>query len=428
MIIRTITVQAGLFLILAAFSAGVFAQEQENWPRFRGPNGQGISSAAGLPVAWGPEENVAWKTEIPGVAWSSPIVWGDRIFLTTATDEGKECRVLAVDRNTGNILWDKLVFTQEPRFKHEKNTHATSTPTTDGRAVYAVFSSGGFVALDFDGNILWTNRDLHFYSQHGFGASPILYDDLLITPINPSNTEEPKRLGWQIPWDQSYLLALDKNTGKERWRGKRGMSRIAHVTPIVVAVDGKDQIISPAGDVIQGFDPKSGELIWTVFSQGEGVVPSPAIGDGLIYTASGFEATTLRTVRPNGQGDCTETHIAWEQKRNTPSMASLLYVKPCLYSAIDGGTFTAYDAASGEPLWQKRLGGALNPSPLYADGKIYVLSEQGTTTVLQLAADPKEEARIIAKNELDEHVLASIVVAGKQLLIRTDQHLWCIGK
>ena len=404
------------------------AQDAENWTRFRGPNGQGISKATGLPVTWSADDNIAWKIDIPGNGWSSPIVWNDRIFVTTATDGGKNCHVIALDRKTGNVLWDKVVFTQESKHKHPKNSQATPTPVTDGETVFAAFGGGGFAAVDFGGNVRWTNTELDFYSHHGMGTSPILYDNLLLLAVNPSNREEPKKLGWQDPWDKSYLLALDKKTGKERWRGKRGLSRIAHSTPAVMQVDGKDQIISPAGNVVQGFDPATGERIWTITNDGEPCVPSPCIGDGLVYSAA-MPTGALQAVRPDGQGDCTKTHIVWEQKRNVPMMASFLYVKPCLYTCTDNGSFSCLDAATGEFLWQLRLGGSLNPSPLYADGKIYVLSEQGTTTVLKPSDDPKKPAEIIATNELGEqHVQASIAVAGKQLLLRTANQLWCIGK
>jgi len=413
--------------LFAIFTAS--AQETENWTRFRGPNGQGVSKATNLPLTWNTEENIAWKIDIPGEGWSSPIVWNDHIFLTTATEKGENCHVIAVDRKSGNILWDKIVITQEPeQNKHDFNTYATPTPVTDGKTVFAVFSSGSFVALDFDGNIQWINSDLKYYSQHGLGVSPILYNDLLILAVNPSNREEPKLLGWQTPWDKSYLLALDKNTGKERWRGMRGLSKISHSTPAIMKVNGKDQIISPAGNVIQGFDPSDGKLIWTVDNEGEPCVPSAVVGDELVY-ASTSNTSPIRAVRPDGQGNCTATHIVWEQKRNTPMMSSFLYIKPCLYTASENGAFTCLDASTGEFLWDIRLRiGALNPSPLYADGKIYVLSEQGATIVLKPSDDPKKPAEIIATNELKEQCKASIAVAGKQFIIRSASSLWCIGK
>ena len=417
-----------LLSICCIFSfVSVSAQEPENWARFRGPNGQGISQATGLPVTWSTTENVAWKTDIPGEGWSSPIVWNDHIFLTTVTDGLKNCHVIALDRKTGKILWNKIVFTQEIRQRNPRNSGATATPVTDGKHVYAVFGGGGIVALDFTGEIQWTKYDLDFYSGHGWGTSPILYDDLLVLSVNPSNQGEPKNLGWQAPWDKSYLLAVDKNTGKERWRTMRGMSRIAHATPIVMEVNGKDQIISPTGDVIQGFNPADGKLIWTVKSSGEPCVPSPAIGNGVIFT-SPTGGDPIRAIRVDGQGDCTDTHIVWEQRRNSPLISSFLYVDPHLYTCKEDGSFSCYDGATGEFLWQHRLGGALDPSPLYADGKFYILSSHGTMTVLKPSADPKQPAEIIASNELDEQSQASIAVAGKQLLIRTAERLWCIGR
>ncbi|MDR0795420.1 MAG: PQQ-like beta-propeller repeat protein [Tannerella sp.] len=409
--------------------ATVSAQEPENWARFRGPNGQGISNATGLPLTWSSTENIAWKTDIPGEGWSSPIVWNDHIFLTTATEEGKNCHVIALDRKTGKIRWNKLVFTQPAnQHRHEMNSYATPTPVTDGKSVYAVFAGGSFVSLDFDGNIQWINSDLQFYSHHGMGTSPILYGDLLLLAVDQSNRGEPRGLGWQTPWDKGYLLALDKNTGKERWKGMRGMSRLGHSTPVILKVNGKDQIISPAGNVLQGFDPADGKVIWTVSNFGEPCVPSVAIGDGLVYTTT-TPTEPIRAVRPDGQGDCTATHLAWEQKGSSPMMGSFLYVKPSLYSSADGGYFASLNANTGEVNWRLLLRiGALNPSPIYADGKIYVLSEQGTTAVLKPSADPKQEPEIIAKNELGERSRASIAVAGKQLVIRTAGQLWCIGK
>ena len=421
---NAILIVAGMFLASVVSPSALRA---ENWAQFRGPNAQGISSATGLPIQWSKDNNIAWKTAIPGEGWSSPVVWGNHVFLTAATEGNKQCRVYALDLVSGKILWDKHVFDQVPRQKHPKNSYATPTPVTDGQTVYAVFSDGSFVALDFEGNVRWINRELDYYSHHGLGPSPVVYKDLLLLPVNPSNREEPAGLGWLQPWDNSYLLALDKETGKERWKGFRGMSRISHASPVIIQVDGKDQILSAAGDVIQGFDPANGELIWTVKSFGEPCVPTPAIGDGLIYSAP-TGGDPIRAVRLGGQGDCTETHIAWEQRRNAPMIASFLYVKPCLYSATDNGTFSCLDAVTGDFLWQMRMGGPLSASPLYADGKIYVLSEPGETTVLKPSDDPAQPPEVLAKNNLGEDALASIAVAGNRLLIRTDKHLWCIGK
>jgi outer membrane protein assembly factor BamB len=203
---------------------------------------------------------------------------------------------------------------------------------------------------------------------------------------------------------------------------------IGHSTPAIMKVNGKDQIISTAGNVIQGFDPTDGKLIWTVANSGEPCVPSPVIGDGLVY-ANTANSTPIRAVRPDRQGDCTATHIVWEVKGYSPMMASYLYVKPCLYTCTDNRNFNCLDANTGELLWRLPLrGGELNPAPVYADGKIYVLSEQGTTFVLKPSDDPKKPAEIIATNELKDHCRASMAIAGKQIVIRSDNSLWCIGK
>ncbi|GHT21568.1 serine/threonine protein kinase [Planctomycetales bacterium] len=428
----------------------MFAAEPEQWCRFHGPNGQGISTVKGLPVKWSDTENIAWKTQIPGNGWSSPVVWNDKIFLTSTEKDGTECRVFCVDLNTGKFLWNKMVFTQETSMKHPRNSFATPTPVTDGKWVYALFSSGKFAVLDFDGNTVWT-KDIHFYSQHGLATSPILYNNLLITAISPSNQvagftaliaspeldnlppEQNPRYGWQLDWDKSYLLALDKNTGKEVWQGKRGMSKIGHSSPVVISVNGKDQILSPTGSVLQSFAPDTGELIWTVQNEGEPCVPTAAIGDGCVFAGNTAPAG-FRCVKIDGKGDCTATHILWEQKRNVPMLASYLYVKPCVYTATDNGSFSAFDEKTGKLLWQKRLGEPLGPSPIYADGKIYVLSAQGTTTVFQIAdvqsgGNPAEPAEMLATNSIGEqYVQASLAVAGKHLLLRTEKELWCIGE
>jgi outer membrane protein assembly factor BamB len=413
------------FAVLLVVVAGLANSAQaENWPRFRGPTGQGISSETNLPTQWSAESNVRWKTEIPGEGWSSPIVWDDHVFVTSTTDSGVDCHVIALDRTDGKIRWDKEVFQQAPKRKEQKNSYATPTPTTDGKMVYAVFGDGSLVALDFKGNTVWANRDFKFYSQHGLGASPLLYEDLLIMPLDGSSEGEDKTVGWKSAWDKAVLLALDKNTGKVAWQGKRGMSRIAHVTPNLLVGKSGAQLISGAGDVIQGFDPKTGQRNWTIFSQGEGVVPSIVLGDSWAYSVSGFEKPTIRAVRTDGQGDVTKTHIAWEQTKGVPSLASLLYVRPHLYAVTDGGTATCYDGSTGDVVWQNRIAGKYSASPIYADGKIYFLSEDGESTIIK----PGSKYEEITRNSIGEPCQASCAVSQGNLFIRSQRHLFCIGK
>ena len=401
----------------------------ENWAQFRGPNTQGISQSTGLPTYWSRTENIAWKVPIPGESWSSPIVWGNHIFVTTTTDDGANCYVMALDRLSGQVLWSKRVFTQRAnQHRHDMNSFATPTPVTDGNSVFAVFADGSFVALDFSGNILWTNRDLNWHSQHGLSASPILYNDLLILPVDQSSRDPENRApGWRHAWDEGFVLALDKNTGEERWRAMRGMSRLSHATPAILNVNGQNQLISPAGDVIQGFDPTDGRLIWTIQTDGEPAVPSPVFGDGMIFTAPTGGAP-IYAVRPDGQGDATETHIVWATRGHTPLMSSKLFVAPYLIT-FPGNRVCVLNAATGEFIWEERLGiGAMNPSPIYADGKIYAISENGTTVVMQLTGDAEKPLEIIAVNRLEEMTRASLAVAGNRLLIRTENYLWSIGE
>ena len=421
-------------IALALFAAASLCLHAENWPRFRGPNGQGHSAETGLPLHWSTNSNVAWKTPIPGDGWSSPVVWGGKIFLTSATENGTKCHVFCIEAASGKILWDKPVFDQQPRRKEGKNSYATPTATTDGQHVFAVFGDGSIAALTMTGDLLWTNREVNFYSRHGLGASPILHGDLLIMSYDGSTqvaaagnypqVSDTERTGWQIPWDKSFIAALDTKTGKRVWTGKRGLSRIAHVTSFVAQVDGGDQLISGAGDRLGGFDLKTGALLWSIYAQGEGVTPSPVLGDGVVFASSGFEKTTLRAVKLGGaKGDVTETHIAWEQKKGCPTQPSPLYVKPQLYAITDGGVASCYNPTNGDILWQERVGGNFSASPVFADGKIYFLSEAGETTVIE--AGP--QFKILAKNPLGEKCQASMAVSGKRLFIRSDKNLFCIA-
>lgn len=423
------TAFASLFLVASLASA--FA---ENWPSFRGLTRQGISMERNLPLNWNAESNVVWKTEIPGQGWSSPVVWEDRVFVTTATDEGTKCRVICVDRKSGKIAWNKEVFEQVPRRKESKNSYATPTAATDGRQVYAVFGDGSMVALTMDGTVVWTNRDVKFYSRHGLGASPLVYSNLVIMPFDGSNpiasagvypkVSDEEKLGWQIPWDKSFIAALDTKTGRRIWTAKRGMSRIAHVSPILVDDGEKDILVSGAGDRVQGFNVMTGEQLWSAYAQGEGVTPSPVYGDGRLFASSGFEKTTLRCWQlADAKGDITTNALQWEGKKGVPTQPSPIYVKPYLYTITDGGIATCFAPDDGEIIWQERVGGNHSASPVYGDRRIYFLSEEGETTVINAGS----EFKILAKNTLKEKCQASIAISQGQLFIRGEKNLYCIG-
>lgn len=421
---ETMNARKSLSYTLALLVSAAFASA-ENWPQFRGPTGQGTSTETGLPLRWTATENVVWKTSIPGESWSSPIVWDDHVFVTSATEGGVSCRLLSLHRKTGEILWNKEVFQQALHRKEGRNTYATPTAATDGEGVYACFGDGSFAALSFAGEVVWTNRDYPFYSQHGLGTSPVLHRDLLIMARDGSSQGEDKSLGWQKPWDQAFILALDVRTGRERWKAHRGWSRISHGVPTFWGHDGRVEIVSEAGDVVQGFDAKTGVRLWSSEVIGEGKVPSTVIGEGLVFTAGGWGGKeSSKAFRLGGEGGLTEPRLVWEQKKGMPKVPSMLYLKPYLFAITDYGLATCMIAATGEIVWQQRLGGKFSASPVAAERRIYLVADNGETTVIETGP----EFKILAKNPLGEKVQASPAISQGQLFIRTEKRLFAIGE
>jgi outer membrane protein assembly factor BamB len=433
-------------LLLSIMLISSTTASAEDWPRFRGPTGQGISADPNPPTRWSETDHVAWKTEVPGEGWSSPIVWGDRVFLTSATDGGASCHVICFDRAGGKMLWDVPVLKQETLRKEGKNSWATPTPVADGQRVYSSFG-GGVAALTFDGKVAWTNTEYPFYSRHGLAASPVPYKDLLILGFDgsnkvPDNGGKPppeEYIGWQKPWDQGFVVALDTKTGKTRWRSMRGlMTRISHVTPMVIDVEGQPQLVSSAGDYVEAFDPDSGKPLWWVRSDGETPVPSVVYGDGLVFTTSGFPTYApsgpwIRAIRPGKKGefgDLTATHVAWETKRNVPMMPSFLFVgngpeaDHLLVWTHYNGVATCVEPTTGKEIWQHRIEGNYSASPTYAAGKIYFLNEDGKTTILEAG----KEFKVVGENTIDtnEHFQASPAFSNGEIFIRSDKHLYCI--
>jgi outer membrane protein assembly factor BamB len=400
------------------------ASHADNWPQFRGPTGQGHSAETGLPVNWSATNNVIWKTPVPGESWSSPIVWSDYVFVTTATDGGESCRVLALDRKSGTNRWNSEVFKQVPRRKEGRNTYATPTPATDGERVYACFGDGSFAALTFAGERVWTNRDYPHYSQHGLATSLVLHRGLLIMARDGSSDGEDKGLGWQKPWEQAFILALDTRTGRERWKARRGLSRISHGMPAIGEHDGKVELVSEAGDVVQGFSLETGERRWSSQVIGEGKVPSTVLGEGLVFTSGGWGGKeTIKAFKLGGQGELKESNLVWEQRKGMPKVPSMLYLKPHLFAITDGGIATCLKAATGEMVWQERVGGNFSASPVAAEGRIYFVGDSGETTVIEAGS----EFKVLAKNPLGEKVQASPAISQGHIIIRAEKNLFCIG-
>ncbi len=418
------SLRSTLFLLVAA----LLRVDAGNWPQFRGPDGQGHSPETSIPTTWSASQGIAWKTPIPGESWSSPIVQGCHVFVTTATDNGESCRVLALDRDSGRILWNTEVFRQVPRRKETRNSYATPTPATDGKRVYACFGDGSFVAVDYRGKVLWIDRSQPFYSQHGLGTALMLHDGLVIMSRDASSEGPDKKVGWQTPWEKSYVVALDGRTGAERWRTGRGRSRISHGTPVLWRnPKGRPQIVTEAGDVLQGFDPKTGSLLWTSEVPGEGKVPSVVLGDGLAFCSGGWGGKEgIKAFRLGGEGVLRQSNLVWEQKRGEPKVPSLLYLEGLLFAMTDTGVATCYEATTGAIVWQERIGGNFSASPVSAGGRIYFVGDNGQTVVL----DASRTFHLVSRNPIadDEEVQASPAISQGRFFIRTRSNLWSIGK
>jgi outer membrane protein assembly factor BamB len=405
-------------LLLAAMLAAPVALAADNWPAFRGPRGDGITDATGLPVTWSEKENVRWKTPIHGKAWSSPVVWGNQVWVTTATPDGKDLSAVAVDRTSGQVLHDVKVFEiEKPAFCIATNSYASSTPCIEEGLVYVHYGSAGTACLDTaTGKTLWSRQDLPCNHWRGPASSPILYRDLLLVHFDG--------------YDLQYVVALDKKTGKTVWKTARsfeygkldGDMKKAYGTPEVLDVGGKPLLVSPAAFGTIALDPRTGEEIWKVRHGGMNVAAPPLYGNGLLYLCTGDAPTVLLAVRPGGKGDVTDTHIDWKTKRGVPSRSSPLLAGDRLYMVSNDGIVSCLSAKTGEEMWKERLGGKFWAPPLYAGGRIYFFSEDGVTTV----ADVSQGWKLLGTNRLDDGFMASPAVAGHSLILRTRSHLYCI--
>jgi outer membrane protein assembly factor BamB len=389
------------------------AARAEDWPQFRGPTGQGHSTERGVPIEWSESRNVMWRTPVPGRGWSSPVVAGGRVWVTTATREGgASLRALAFDVETGREVVNVEVFRlRSANLSNLKNSHASPTPIVDGDRVYVHFGAEGTAALTTSGEIVWKAK-FSYESQHGNGGSPVLYGDLLILSCDGSN--------------EAFVVAVDKRTGKVRWKTPRRQPfDQAYSTPLVIRVGDRDEVVSVGAYRAAAYDPQSGKEIWRV-SYGDGFsnVPRPVYGQGLVYIATGFQEPSLLAVRVDGTGDVTRTHIAWTRQRAAPLTPSPLLAGDELYIVNDVGIASCLNAMTGEAYWVQRIGGNYSASPVLADGRIYFLSEQGAATVIAQG----KEFRKLATNVVDGETLASMAVSDGSIFIRTGSDLYRIGE
>jgi outer membrane protein assembly factor BamB len=408
------------FLSMVLLTSAI-ARAGDNWPEFRGPSGNGHSDAVGLPIRWGEAENIKWKMAIHDKGWSSPVIWGNQIWLTTATIDGKKLFAVCVDRESGKILHDLTLFeVAKPGFCPPTNSYASPTPVVEAGRVYVHFGSYGTACLDTKtGETIWVRRDLPCDHHRAPGSSPILYGDLLIVHFDGI--------------DVQYVVALDKTTGRTRWKRTRdidygttdGDLKKAFATPSIVKVDGQAQLISPSAVATIAYDPESGNELWKVYHGGMNAAARPLAGLGMVFVTTGETGPyRLLAIRPDGKGDVTKSHVVWKQNRGVPARPSLLLVADQLYMVSDSGVASCLDARTGQEVWQKRLDGAHYASPIYAEGRIYFFDHEGITHVIQAG----REGKILSRNQLEDGCMASPAVAGKSLFVRTKTHLYRIDE
>lgn len=419
-----------LALILSLLTVATL-QADQNWNQFRGPAGNGHVTAKNLPTTWSEDSNVKWKTAIHGRAWSSPVIWGNQVWMTTASADGKQLGVVVVDKNSGKIIHDQKLFdVAEPQFAHKFNSYASPTPAIEAGRVYVTWGSPATACLDTKTfKILWQRRDLVCDHFRGAGSSPILFRNLLINNYDGADTQ--------------YVTAFDKQTGKTVWTTKRsvdfkdltpegkpyrdGDMRKAYATPHIAWLGKRPLLLSSGAKAHYAYNPVNGKEIWRMDHHGQHSASTRALfAHGNAYFSTGFGKGELIVVPAKGKGALSPDDLVWHSKRSIPKKPSMLMIKNHLFMIDDGGIASCYEAKTGELLWQDRLArksGNFSASPILANGKIYISNEEGMTFVFE--ASPKE-LKVIASNEFEEGCMASPAVSGDALFIRTKTHLYRI--
>ena len=407
----------------------------DDWPQFRGPTGQGHATATNLPAVVSDTENVTWKATLPGQGWSSPVVEGGKVWLTTAENDDTSLRALAVQLATGKLLHNVEVFAPASSLKiNAKNSHASPTPVVDGSRVYVHFGTLGTACLSTrTAQILWTNTELQIDHREGAGSSPVICGPNLVVHCDGT--------------DVQYIVALDKATGAVAWKTARSGPlnanedfRKAYSTPLLIEAGGRRQIISPAADHVYAYDPVDGRELWKIDYEGFSNVPRPVFGGSLLYVCTGYMKPQLWAIRPGTVNDrpsgnagpgskaasvnLTQSHVAWKATKQMPANASPLLVGDEIYTVSDQGILSCLDARSGEEIWKQRIKGSYSASPLLADGKIYVASEEGDLLVIEPGRVYKE----LALNHFDAKLMASPAALQSMLLVRTSQALYRFEK
>jgi outer membrane protein assembly factor BamB len=380
-----------------------------DWPQFRGPNGSGVSQETGLPIEWAQDSNIRWKAPLPGQGHSNPVIAGGKVFVTASSGyQQRRLHVLCLDQASGKQLWHRQFQSTGSTLCHPKSNMAAPTPVTDGKAVYALFGTGDLAALDADGNLLWYRSLARDYPSrgnvNGMAASPVLWRDVLILPVD--------NIG------DSFLAGVDVRTGENLWKTARPRDH-NWASPLLVPQGERAQVVMSAIAGLSAYDVRSGKELWTCAGNGfSNTTSTPVLGDGLILVPNG----TLVAVRPGTEK--ADPRVVWQASQLRPNVSSPLYYDKRVYTLNPPNVLACADATDGKLLWQQRLApGTYWSSPVAADGKIYAANDAGTTTVVRAGAEPK----ILARNTLDDSIIATPAIADGCLFLRSDRYVYCVG-
>ena len=408
---------------LLILSTSTLVAGDGDWPMWRGPKGDGTTAEAGFPSHWTATENVRWKTPIPGKGHSSPIVWGDRVFVTSAIEAGdpaepKDRLLLCIDRKDGRVLWQTTVVKAKLESLHKLNSRASSTPATDGERVYVTFLDNPKVmvaAYDFAGNEVWKVSPGEFESTHGFCSPPILYKDLVIVNCDQDAFKKTK---------PAYIVALDRKTGSERWRIDRSHRIRSYCPPLIVEAAGRMQMVLTGAETVASYDPDSGKQLWTIDGPTEQFVASMVYSKGLFFLTAGYPTYHVMGIKPDGTGNVTKSHVVWHVENGGAGyVPSPVAHGDWLFLVHDNGQATCRDALTGKLRWMERLGKHHSASPVCADGRLYFTDDDGTTWVVKAS----EKFELLEKSPIEEECYASPALSSGQIFLRGLKHLYCIG-
>jgi outer membrane protein assembly factor BamB len=401
-------------LALLLVSAGLApAARAEDWPAWRGPRGDGTSRETDLPTKWSDAENVAWKAPVPGTGHSSPVVLGDRVFLTSALEDKRTRVLICLDRRDGKRLWETTVLSAPLEGKHQLNSYASSTPATDGKHLFVSFLEQPKIQLvcyDLDGKEVWRKSPGTFSSIHGFCSSPLLYKDLVI--LNCDQDAD------------AWIVAYDKATGAERWRTDRPNKTRSYCTPLVIEAAGKTQMVLTGSKSVASYDPDTGKQHWVIDGPTEQFVAGVAYAQGVVFATGGYPELHVLGIDPSGSGNVTKTHVRWRDHRRASYVPSPVAHDRWFFLVSDKGFGTCFDATTGEVKWKERLGPGHSASAVCGGGHVYFVSDEGDSYVVR--AGPEYE--LVSQNTLGEPAFATPAISRGQIFIRTTGHLWCIGK